>query len=54
MKICAQYGTPTYVFDRDILEKRVEEIKKITGEDIHLCYAMKANPFLSGIMANLV
>ncbi|MEG1895464.1 MAG: diaminopimelate decarboxylase, partial [Oscillospiraceae bacterium] len=53
-EISIEYGTPTYVFDTDKLAQRVGEIKKIVGKKIHLCYAIKANPFLVGVMADLV
>ncbi|MEG1641269.1 MAG: alanine racemase, partial [Ruthenibacterium sp.] len=45
------YGTPAFVFDVDMLQTRLQSIKEIVGEKIHLCYAIKANPFL--IEANL-
>lgn len=41
-------STPAYVFDVDRLRQRVEQIKEKYGniQQIELCYAMKANPFL--------
>lgn len=44
-KAASKYGTPLYLFDTDQLIERVKEIKEITG--VPLCYAMKANPFLT-------
>lgn len=38
--------TPAYVFDVDYLCERIRFIKNVFGENIHLCYAMKANPFI--------
>lgn len=38
--------TPAYVFDIDVLRNRIALIKNTLGENIHLCYAMKANPFI--------
>ena len=46
IKIAEQYGTPLYILDKEQLAKRIEDIQGILGEDITLCYAMKANPFL--------
>lgn len=40
--------TPSYVFDTDVLNERIKKIKDILGENIHICYAMKANPFVTG------
>ncbi|WP_075876729.1 diaminopimelate decarboxylase family protein [Merdibacter massiliensis] len=38
--------TPSYVFDCDILLKRIRMMRKYFTDSIHLCYAMKANPFI--------
>lgn len=38
--------TPAYIFDTDILCRRVRQIKDCLGETAAVCYAMKANPFL--------
>ena len=46
-----KYGTPLYVFDLDILKEQTERIRAGFGPEISLCYAMKANPFLTGYMA---
>lgn len=46
--------TPAYIFDLDILRERVQMIKKCLGEDICLCYAMKANPFLIGPLHSVI
>lgn len=48
--IAREYGTPTYVFDIDELTERINKIKNILGDDVILCYAMKANPFLVDAM----
>ena len=45
-----KYGTPLYVFDLDILKEQTERIRAGFGPEISLCYAMKANPFLTGYM----
>ena len=52
--IAAQFGTPSFVFDESALACRMREIKRIVGESVHLCYSIKANPFLIPAMQNLV
>ena len=53
-EIAEQYGTPCYVFDLASLKQRVAEMRKIAGGKYHLCYSIKANPFLIPAMAELV
>lgn len=43
-------GTPTYVFDTDELCERVDKIENVLGCGVTVCYAMKANPFLIGVL----
>lgn len=45
------YGTPSYLLDLDIFTSRIEQMSKYLGEKAELCYAMKANPFLTGTAA---
>lgn len=45
-QIKKEYGTPCYVFDTDVFEKRAERVKAAFGEGTGLCYSIKANPFL--------
>lgn len=40
------HGSPLYLFDYCELKTRVQEIRKRLGNNVELCYAMKANPFL--------
>lgn len=47
-EIIKNTDTPAYVFDVDVLKNRIKTIKEILGERVHLCYAMKANPFVVG------
>jgi diaminopimelate decarboxylase len=43
--IAAEIGsTPLYVYDSSLMTKRVEELRSTLPEQIHLHYAMKANP----------
>ncbi|OJF75895.1 MAG: hypothetical protein BKP49_10580 [Treponema sp. CETP13] len=54
LEIAKKYQTPFFLFDIDALQKRMCEIKKIVGNKIHICYAMKANPFLVKDMDSFV
>ena len=47
----ARYGTPLYVYDLDILREQMTIFRKKLGTDIGLCFAMKANAFLTVPMA---
>lgn len=53
-KIATEYGTPAFLFDTVALRKRMSEIKEIVGEKVHLCYSIKANPFLIPTMLECV
>lgn len=48
--IAQQYGTPSFVFDETALAARMAAIKAIVGDSVHLCYSIKANPFLIPVM----
>ena len=48
-----RFGTPSYLFDLDRLAQRMETLKKNLGSRAELCYAMKANPFLTGALRDL-
>lgn len=39
--------TPCYVADLSVLNKHIDKMLEITGDTVELCYAMKANPFLT-------
>ena len=51
--IAARYGTPCFVFDEEALAQRMREIRQIAGDSVHLCYSIKANPFLLPAMRRL-
>ena len=56
-RLCAiakEFGTPSFVFDESALSRRMREIKAIVGSTVHLCYSIKANPFLIPAMQNSV
>lgn len=48
-----RYGTPAYIFDLDILSQEIKRFRHIFGRKIGLCYAMKANPFLTSKMSEM-
>ena len=52
--IAQEYGTPSFVFDTQALACRMRAVKEIVGESVHLCYSIKANPFLIPAMQELV
>ena len=45
-KLINEVSTPFYVFDIDVLRERIDYLKSMMPENVHLCYAMKANPFV--------
>lgn len=49
-----RYRTPSYLFDLDILSRRLKRMKELLGNHRTLCYAMKANPFLVKPLSELV
>lgn len=50
----ARFGTPTFLFDEISLADRMREAAQIVGDSVHLCYSIKANPFLIPAMKRLV
>ena len=53
-QIAKEYGTPAFLFDVAALKQRMTEVKEIVGETVHLCYSIKANPFLISAMLDCV
>ena len=51
--IITEYETPTYIFDEKSLAGHIANIREILPREIGLCYAMKANPFLTATMSRL-
>lgn len=49
-----RFGSPLYLFHIKELRRQITEVKSILGENIKLCYAMKANPFLVSYMEAMV
>ena len=54
IRVSKEYGTPAFLFDTVALKERMQAIKEIVGEKVHLCYSIKANPFLISTMLNCV
>lgn len=52
--IAEKYETPSFVFDIEALHDRMKKVKEIVGTNIHVCYSMKANPFLVPAMLEVV
>lgn len=50
----AQYGTPLYVFHTEEALDKAKRIRSLFGSYVNLCYAMKANTFLTEQMAEVV
>lgn len=46
--------TPAYIFDTDVLCKRVHQIQNALKDKAAVCYAMKANPFLVQALNKIV
>lgn len=53
-QVAKEYGSPAFLFDTEALKCRMQEIKSIVGEEISLCYSIKANPFLIDTMLSCV
>ncbi|MCR4924850.1 MAG: alanine racemase [Clostridiales bacterium] len=49
-----KYPTPFYLFDIDILRKRIEFLKSHLPESVALCYAVKANTFVSPYIDDII
>ena len=45
-EIIEKFGTPFYLFDTNILNKRIDYLKQKIGKKADLCYAVKANTFI--------
>lgn len=50
VKAARQFATPLYVFDTDSLARRVRMVRDAFSDAVRLCYSIKANPFLTGIV----
>lgn len=53
-KIIEKYKTPFYIYDIDILNARIKFLRDRINNDVKLCYAMKANPFIIGYLPDTI
>ena len=55
-RLARRVGTPFYVYDRNLISQRVASLRECFPEDLHLHYAIKANPMPALVqhMATLV
>lgn len=53
-KVLEKFGTPTYVFDINVLKDRISYLKNKLGDNINLIYAVKANTFIAKEVETLV
>jgi len=52
--IASDFETPSYIFDVRKLAERIALIRNMLPKETTLCFAMKANPFMTGALAKLV
>lgn len=52
--VTAEFGTPLYLFNLDVLREDIAAMKAVLQNEVSLCFAMKANPFLVNEMADQV
>ena len=43
--VAQEYGTPSFVLDEGAFQSRMRAVQDIAGENVALCFAIKANPF---------
>jgi diaminopimelate decarboxylase len=43
-ELAATFGTPVYLFDADVLRRRVAEVRQAVGPRVQLLWSVKANP----------
>jgi len=53
-EIIEKYKTPFYIYDIDVLNERIKFLRNRINNDVKLCYAMKANPFIISYLPNLI
>ena len=51
-KLLNKFSTPMYLFDIELLEKRIKYIKSCFDKDIKFIYAIKANTFILNDMCS--
>jgi diaminopimelate decarboxylase len=50
--LAAEFGTPLYVYDFDVIDRRVADLRAVLPDRFALAYAVKANPSL-GVVAGM-
>lgn len=45
-RACENFATPFYLLDLEEFREQIRNLQAVLGEQIRLCYAVKANPFL--------
>ena len=53
-KICNEVISPSYIFSEEEFASRAALVRESFGEDVNLCFSIKANPFLLGIMPDQI
>lgn len=53
-ELLGRQPTPLYLFDEAVLRDRVAYLRKSLPERVELCYAVKANTFIPGLIEDLV
>lgn len=49
-KLCTDICSPAYIFSEDDFDARATLVKNTFGENVDLCFSIKANPFLLNVM----
>ena len=52
--VLKQYGTPSYIYDIDVLKERVKYLQNKFGQKYDLVYAVKANTFIPKYIEDMV
>ena len=50
-QIAGRWKTPFYLFHTDLVKEQIKKVRDAAGPSAEICYAMKANPFLIGDLA---
>lgn len=53
-ELTGRLETPAYIFDLDSLREKARRIRNAWGKRASICYAIKANPFLTRALAGWV
>ena len=49
-KFCKEVSSPAYIFSEEDFCNRAKHVKEAFGEDVEICFSIKANPFLLNIL----